>query len=238
MSTDDSGSLERDPTTDDSIDLEKRTRRALEEYLTVLDDIDAAAGADDLYAVVSESGSQYLVDARAGSCTCPDAEHRNPEGGCKHARRVGFATGAEPIPAAADPDAVDDQLGAHVGGAVRWACEHGREFCAESADAREDAVRCSDCRIEAATTPGERVVVADGGTEIIEAGDEGEILDESDDDVVNLSEVTGDAVPEDDARPGDCDCGDWNNGLDLPCWPCYREGFETPASAGEEGADA
>jgi len=30
-------------------------------------------------------------------------------------------------------------------------------------------------------------------------------------------------------RPDDCDCGDWNEGMELPCWPCYRDGFETPA---------
>ncbi|GAB6863274.1 hypothetical protein ACFQL0_22530 [Haloplanus litoreus] len=220
-------------TADDSTDLPKRTRRALEEYLTVLDDVGDAAGADELYAVVSESGSQYLVDARTDSCSCPDAEHRDPEDGCKHARRVAFATGAEAIPAAADPDAVDPQLGAHVDGAVRWECDHGREFCAEAPDARDDAIRCSDCEIEASATPGERVV-ADGG--IIEAGDEGEILDEDDDDVVDLSEVYGEAAPEE--RPEDCDCGEWNDGLDLPCWPCYREGFETPATVDEEAADA
>ncbi|WP_251342810.1 SWIM zinc finger family protein [Haloplanus halophilus] len=213
MSTDVSGSLERDLTTDRT-DLEQRTRRALKQYLTVLDDIDEAAGADDLYVIISESGSQYCVDARDGSCTCPDAEHRDPEGGCKHVRRVAFAIGAEAIPTAADPDAVDDQLGAHVDGPVRWACEHGREFCAEAPVTREDAIRCSDCEIEAVATPAERVV-ADGG--IIEAGDEGEILDEE------------------DGRPDDCDCGDWNDGIGLPCWPCYREGFESPASAGEEG---
>ena len=35
-------------------------------------------------------------------------------------------------------------------------------------------------------------------------------------------------------RPEDCDCGEWNEGLGLPCWPCFREGFEEPASV-EEG---
>jgi hypothetical protein len=178
MSADETAEVSPSVTTDRT-DLEKRTRRALEQYLTVVDDVDEAAGADDLYVVVSESGSQYCVDARGGSCTCPDAEHRDPEGGCKHARRVAFATGADAIPAAADPDAVDEQLGAHVDGPVRWECEHGREFCAEAPAAREDAVRCSDCEIEAAATPAERVV-ADGG--IIEAGDGGEILDEDDGD--------------------------------------------------------
>jgi len=126
-------------TTDDLAD---RTQRALTEYLTVLDDVDAAAGADGLYAVVSESGSQYLVDTRTDSCECPDAEHRDPEGGCKHVRRVAFATGERPIPAAADGLDVDSQLGAHVDG-PRWECDHGRTHCAESAGARDDAVQAS-----------------------------------------------------------------------------------------------
>jgi hypothetical protein len=72
-------------------------------------------------------------------------------------------------------------------------------------------------------------VAADGGTEIVVAGDEGELLegDETDDDV--------DDVADDDGRPDECNCGEWNEGLGLPCWPCYREGFETPASADAEG---
>jgi hypothetical protein len=63
------------------------------------------------------------------------------------------------------------------------------------------------------------VAVTDGGSEIIDAGDDGEILDGSDD----------------DGRPDDCGC--WNTEQELPCFPCYREGFrsqnpDTPA-AGE-----
>ena len=65
--------------------------------------------------------------------------------------------------------------------------------------------------------PGPVVATSDGG--IIEAGDDGEILDEQD---------------PDDNRPDDCDCGDWNTGLDLPCWPCYRDGFEEPAGSDGE----
>lgn len=39
--------------------------------------------------------------------------------------------------------------------------------------------------------------------------------------------------PDDDSdkarqRPDDCDCGDWNDGAELPCWPCYRDDFEVP----------
>ena len=52
---------------------------------------------------------------------------------------------------------------------------------------------------------------------------------------VTLEEFGGDDRDEDsDGRPDDCDCGDWNAGLDLPCWPCYREGFETPAGTGDD----
>lgn len=60
-------------------------------------------------------------------------------------------------------------------------------------------------------------------TKIIEAGDDGAILDEDSDDV--------------DERPEDCECS--GSALeveyDLPCWPCYREGFETPNPAAAEG---
>jgi hypothetical protein len=35
-----------------------------------------------------------------------------------------------------------------------------------------------------------------------------------------------------DGRPEDCDC--WDPEGDLPCWPCYRDGFDVPnPSAGE-----
>jgi hypothetical protein len=60
-----------------------------------------------------------------------------------------------------------------------------------------------------ANAPGPQVATSDGG--IIEAGDDGEILDEQD---------------PDDNRPDDCDCSPLFD--DLPCWPCYRDGFEEP----------
>ena len=59
----------------------------------------AETSADGLYLVVSQSGSEYLVDYRTGRCGCPDAEHRDSEGGCKHVRRVAFATGDQSVPA-------------------------------------------------------------------------------------------------------------------------------------------
>lgn len=48
-------------------------------------------------------------------------------------------------------------------------------------------------------------------------------------------ETTGDGdsderdESDDDGRPDDCDCGEWNADLELPCWPCYRDGFRQPA---------
>jgi hypothetical protein len=50
-----------------------------------------------------------------------------------------------------------------------------------------------------------QVATTDGG--IIEAGDQGEVLDDGDID-----------------RPDDCQCWDPEQG--LPCWPCYRDGYE------------
>jgi hypothetical protein len=29
-----------------------------------------------------------------------------------------------------------------------------------------------------------------------------------------------------EGRPADCDC--WDATASLPCWPCYREGFDRP----------
>ena len=94
--------------------LSDRDVRALTECMTALDDLGAVAGADGLYVVVSESGRSYTVDISNGACTCDDAFYRQPEGGCKHVRRVAFATERREIPAWVDRSAVDDQLGRHV----------------------------------------------------------------------------------------------------------------------------
>ena len=110
---------------DTSTDLEPRDVRALTEVLTVLPDQPEVAGADELYLVVSESGSEYTVDARDGSCTCPDAVHRDAT--CKHLRRVAFATGARAVPAWVDADDVDVGLGEHTAATPRVAAADGGE---------------------------------------------------------------------------------------------------------------
>lgn len=100
-------------------DLDGRDVAALTEYMTVLDGIGRARGADALYLVVSASGSEYLVDARQATCECDDYQYREPAGGCKHIRRVRYAEGQAVIPADIDPSAIDPALGEHVAGAPR-----------------------------------------------------------------------------------------------------------------------
>lgn len=96
------------PAVNSTGELDERDVRALTEYLTVLPE------APGIYEVVSQSGRAYIVDAWEGTCTCPDFEYHRPDGGCKHLRRVAFATGERSIPPAVPDDAVDDQLGRHV----------------------------------------------------------------------------------------------------------------------------
>ncbi len=133
-----------------------------------------------IVSVVSHSGESYEVDAREGRCTCPDARHRDPEGGCKHVRRARVAVGREPVDARTIRAVeVDPQLGENA--------------------------------------PGPRVATSDGG--IIDAGDDAEVLDESGG----------------DDRPEACECADFHADATLPCWPCYRDGFDIPnPSAGED----
>lgn len=112
----------------ESIDLEPRDVRALTECQSVLEDVGRVKNADYLYLVVSQSGKEYLVDARSGACECPDSVYRNPGGGCKHYRRVMFATGARSVPAWVDASAIDAHLGEHVSSGPRVAVTDGGVF--------------------------------------------------------------------------------------------------------------
>ena len=148
------------PANIESTELDDRDVRALTEYMTVLDE------GGDTYSVTTESGSEYRVDAREGRCTCPDDEHRDAR--CKHRRRVAFATGEESIPAWADIDAVDPQLGEHVDGGPQLAATDGGVILEdETADpwsgpfdeydkygepTGSSYVRCRDCGIEVVTS--------------------------------------------------------------------------------------
>jgi predicted nucleic acid-binding Zn finger protein len=103
----------------ESIDVEPRTRRALEEPLSVvsLDGTPVESTDETVVMVVSGSGESYHVDADVGRCECPDHKHRNAE--CKHIRRSRAALGTDPVDsrtlAAVD---VDSQLAANAPGPV------------------------------------------------------------------------------------------------------------------------
>jgi len=43
--------------------------------------------------------------------------------------------------------------------------------------------------------------------------------------------VSVEAEADSDERPDDCDCSPLFE--DLPCWPCYRDGFEEPAEVSD-----
>jgi hypothetical protein len=92
--------------------------RALTDYLTVLENQGRVRDCRGQFLVVSESGSESLVDARLEACECPDYEYRDRR--CKHLRRVAFATGAEPVPPEFGPEDVAGELGEHVSGEPRW----------------------------------------------------------------------------------------------------------------------
>jgi hypothetical protein len=74
--------------------------RALTECMTVL------PHAPGLFRVVSGSGATYTVDAREGSCSCPDARYRDRE--CKHQRRVEYELGEREIPDWVQGDQIDE----------------------------------------------------------------------------------------------------------------------------------
>lgn len=140
LSRDDSRDTTDAPNAETTDDVETRTRRALEECMTVL------PGDGETFTVVGQNGgSEYSVDT-AGTCTCADAEY-NLSGGetCKHVRRMEFATGRRPIPVG-DLN-VDEQLGAHV--ETRVATDGGEDGgeCEECAGL-PGAFPCADCYID------------------------------------------------------------------------------------------
>ena len=93
---------------------EKRSADALTSCMIVLEDLSEVADDPEKYAVVSDSGSMYIVDTRARTCDCEDMLFRRPDGGCRHLRRIDYARGAVPIPGWVDRSAIDDDLGQHL----------------------------------------------------------------------------------------------------------------------------
>ena len=77
-------------------EIDKRDRRALSERLVVVEHC------PDIYQVYSEEGTEYLVDIRTPSCTCPDFMYR--EADCKHIRRARIEAGQR------DLDSLDREI--------------------------------------------------------------------------------------------------------------------------------
>lgn len=101
-------------------DIDSRTRRALEEYMTVLPE------ADGLARVYTESGSEYVVDLHDGACTCPDFQYNlGDDELCKHVKRARFAFGVEAVPTYAEDVEIDTALGRHTDASLRFAASDG-----------------------------------------------------------------------------------------------------------------
>ncbi|MCU4743442.1 hypothetical protein [Natronoglomus mannanivorans] len=85
--------------TDVQDDVDGRDRRALREPMVVVQ------AAPQLYVVYSGEFDRYRVDLEyPPSCECDDWHYRQPDGGCKHARRVLFTIGRREIPDVAGID--------------------------------------------------------------------------------------------------------------------------------------
>ena len=84
------GSADRVALAPDLRSMPDRAARAWTERMAV-----RPAG-DGSYAVDSESGATYVVDALAGTCTCPDATIRGET--CKHRRRVAIEITTRRVP--------------------------------------------------------------------------------------------------------------------------------------------
>lgn len=93
-----------DGSADDPEPVDDRDVRALTEYLFV------ERFAEGMFRVYSEDGSFQVVEPDLGACECEDMEYRDPDGGCKHIRRVEFWTGRRDLPEWANRDAMDPLL--------------------------------------------------------------------------------------------------------------------------------
>jgi hypothetical protein len=142
-------------------EIEPRTRRALEEYLTVTQ---CDIGDEYIVEVHSQSGETYIVDAVEGNCNCEDAEYNlDDDENCKHARRARFALGIDAVPAdAVEALDIDENLGRYTDADLRFATTDGGVVeatteldgfvdggddgeCDECAELPDDDLPCFEC---------------------------------------------------------------------------------------------
>lgn len=236
---------EDDSTAETDIEqLDERDARALTEDMTVLTDVGKARGSAGLFTVIAHHGRAYLVDARNGTCECPDhgyRGHKIGQLGCKHQRRVAFATGERSIPGWVDREGVDPDLGEHVEGEGRITEADGDNVdgLGDGGGEGTDGHRLGDPIGDGA---GERpfppVADRDDVDRDVEthadiphstATDGGWLVDREG--VITLGNVYGEADPEAGDRPDTCECSESDlkseNGC-VPCWPCWLAGHESP----------
>lgn len=118
--------------------IETRTRRALEECMTVLPNKGRAADARGLFVVVGENeNGEYLVDIHGGTCECPDSKYNNNH--CKHQRRCEILNQQETIPADALGEVqIDTTFGAHVDTTPLFATADGGIINGETGEEIDD----------------------------------------------------------------------------------------------------
>ena len=140
-------------------EIEPRTRRALEEYVTVMP---CDIGDEYIVEVHSQSGETYIVDAVEGNCNCEDAEYNlDDDENCKHVRRARFALGLDAVPAdAVETLDIDENLGCATDAELRFATADGGivkattqldgfvddcEECDECSELPGDDLPCFEC---------------------------------------------------------------------------------------------
>ena len=93
--------------------LDNLDAKALTTPMAVLPDGPDVDDAENMWLVLHQV--EHVVALVNGDFTCDCKGHQYGHR-CYHIRRVEFATGRRPIPAWADRDKIDDQLGLHVDG--------------------------------------------------------------------------------------------------------------------------
>jgi hypothetical protein len=134
----------------------------------------------------------------------------------------------------------------HKGGGIYTvSSQSGREYTVDAREARcdcadaqynldDDELCKHDYRVE--VVRGERAIPAP-----VNRGDVDPMLAAAVDTtpvaVATDGGVVAEALDDEGERPDDCQC--WDVDADLPCWPCYRDGFSAPnpATVGDEGGD-
>jgi hypothetical protein len=104
------------------------------------------------------------------------------------------------------------------------ACKHYRRVLMADGEVSVPAVDAVDDGLGQHTDATPRVAATDGGQFAPD------VTEAVTDDEIAAREARA-AVDETDERPDDCDCSPRFE--DLPCWPCYRDGFQTPADGND-----